>query len=208
MKFAQIAKGTRAEKSVPMPGVLAPDGSPVTFLVRPLTGAEESDVVAGAIAHARAKGVTNPKPGDELYDLGRMAHTLAIAALDSDSPSNARTTFFAGVDEILGQLHVENISFLYRHHELWQEECSPYERALDHPTLLQKVSEVAAAGGEASFIRMSPLTQWSFVRFLAAHVLTSLAPKSPSSSPSDGDGTTLQPAPPPQTSPTASPGEA
>lgn len=193
MKFSQLVRGIREERDVTLPGVSKPDGTPVTFRVRPLTGTEELDVVAGAIAHAKAKGVTDPKAGDELFDLGRMVHALARASVDPDSPKDARTPFFdGGVEQVLS-LHVEVITYLYEQQELHQAQCGPQQGKLSADDLFAAASEVAGPAGEASFFRMSPLTRWIFTRSLACQLLASREDKSPASDPAatSGEPTTL-----------------
>lgn len=188
MKFAQLIKGTRAERVVEVPGLKKPDGSPITVAVRPLTGAEETAVMAGAHDHAVKGGVQNPRQGDELYDLGRMAHTLALACVDVDSPQDARTPFFGGGATDVLEMHVEAITYLWEHCELFQEESSPYRKNLSDRELLALASEVAAPGGEATFIRLSPSTRLRLLRSMAGQLSSSRSDKSACTAPSSASG--------------------
>ena len=184
MKFSSLSLGSRAERSIELPG-LSHDGKPVTLLLRPLTGIEESDVLRRGFEFAIQEGNPKPVPGEQLYDLGVMAHTLAVGCLDPDSPADGRTPFFdGGVDQILKKLGRETIHFLYQRHELWQDECSPYVRNMTADELMTTVQEVATSEGEGPFLRMSPATRWIFMRTTARLLLASHAGKSASGEPS------------------------
>lgn len=186
MKFSNILKGTRAERVVELPGHTKPDGAPVTIALRPLTGAEEKQVLEAALTDARAAGVTAPRPGEQLYDLAVMAHTLVLGCLDPESPPETRAPFFdAGAEHLLANLNAETIGYLFERHDQWQSECSPYVRKMGADELLAAVSEVAGPDGEAAFTRMSPGMRWSFTRSLARLLLCSPDLKSLCSSTSD-----------------------
>lgn len=191
MKFSQAVRGKRAEKLVEVPGLRTPAGEPVRCAMRPLTGAEESAVAEGARAHAASKGNPNAGSGNELYNIGRMAHTLAIGCLDPESPIERREPFFdGGAAQVLAELHIEAITFLWEHFELWQDECSPFEYKLTDEQLFARAQEVAAPGGETSFISMSPSMRWLFTHSMARLLSSSLAHKSSSGSPSESAPTT------------------
>lgn len=174
MKFSTIAQGTRAERIVDLPGYKKEDGSPIRLALRPLTGAEEQRVLESALTDAKKGGSAEPKPGDQLYDLAIMAHTLALGCLDVDSPVTARAPFFdQGAAHLLENLHVETITYLFERHDQWQSECSPYVRQMSLDALLSKAREVASPEGEAAFTGMSPGMRWVFARSMAALLVTS-----------------------------------
>ena len=178
MKFSNLQLGARAERVVELPGHTH-DGKPVTLIVRPLTGTEESDALRRGFEFAIQEG--NPKPcaGDPLYDLGMMVHTLVLGCLDPDSPADDRQPFFdGGAPQVLKLLGREIIHFVYQRHELWQDECSPYARNLSATELLAKVQEVASSTDDAPFSRMSPATRWLFTRTTARLLLDSREGKS------------------------------
>lgn len=176
MKFSGIIKGTRAERDVDLPGFEV-DGKPVRALMRALNGTEEADVLRAATEFAVRKGAAEPKPGDPLFDLSVMAHTLAIACLDPDS--SPRVPFFdGGAPQVLDELPRETIVYLYERQETWQSESSPYHRQMSEGELVAKVREVAASRDDGPFTQLSPGMRWIFARSMASMLLPSLEPKS------------------------------
>ena len=183
MKFSALSKGTRAVRRVVVPGLTKEneDGtqSPVELGIRPLTGAEYADAVSQAKAYAKAHGAESAAPGDALYDMAMMAHTLVVGALDVDSPEADPKPFFdSGAEPLLAHLGIETIAYLYEQHELWQSECSPYAHKLTPDELVEQVREVTGPQGERSFMRMSPAMRWIFTHSLAVQFLSSLERKS------------------------------
>lgn len=178
VKFSSLQLGARAERTVELPGILH-EGKPVSVLLRPLTGVEESDVLRRGFEFAIQEGNAQPRAGDPLYDLGVMVHTLAIGCLDPESPAEGRTAFFdGGAPQILKELGRETIHFIYQRHELWQDECSPYVRNMSGTELMNKIEEVAASMDDGPFLRMSPATRWNFTRTTARLLLDSREAKS------------------------------
>lgn len=190
MKFSNILKGTRAEKRIPVPGLQMPDGSPFVVLVRPLTGLEHEAAHASARARAIDKGVEKPELGDPIYDLALMAFILAVGCVDPDSSPEARTYSFASGEEILTEMHPEQIVYLHEHHDTWQHECSPSHKRISEDNLLEIVREVAADDGQLNFMRLSPSTRVSFATFTARMLLPSLEAKYSLGSTSESTGQT------------------
>lgn len=180
MKFSAIRAGKRAIKRIELPNFEQADGTKVFVGLRPLTTGEYFDVVKSAIEYAKAKGSTHPTDGDVLYDTARMAFTLAISAVDVDDEANL--FFDTGIDEMIVQVGVQTLVFLYQHQELWQDQCSPFAHKLTTDELAAKVREVAGPDGDMHFIHMPPSMRVSFARSMAAQLLTLLTSKSPSSS--------------------------
>lgn len=205
--FGQIAKGTRARKTVqlglggaridPETGAWKTDegGFVVNLDVRPLNPIETSTVVERARTFAISKGVADPRDGDEIYDDAKILHTLVIACLDSESPPNEPKPFFeGGFDQIHGteMLLPDHIGYLFEHQQLWQDECSP--RFLRQSPGQFMASVVAAAGGDPSFfVGARPGMRWDSLRTLAAAYLNLMTLKSPSTS--DSSSSTDSPTP-------------
>lgn len=161
MRFSNVLKGTRAERSLEIPG-FETDGKPFVVLARPLTGLEYESACASARVRAVEKGVENPVIGDPIYDLALMAHILAVGCVDPDSPPDARTPSFDSAAQILERMNPETIVFVHQNHEVWQDECSPSVHKIEDNEMYNKVSEVAGADGRATFMRFSPSTRVTF----------------------------------------------
>lgn len=215
MRFGQIAKGTRARKTVPLPlgdgPMVAPhvaeDGS-ITFPpadgvvmvdLRPLTQGEAGDVLAQARAYAVSKGVSDPRDGNPIYDMAEVEYTLALACIDHDSPPDAPAPFFdGGVDQIRASADLgrDRLLYLYEQHQLFQDECSPSLRKLAPDDLLAAMVRLAGEdGAEAQrfFTSMGPGLRWICTRTLACLWSISLGLNSPSTSPSGGSGSSSTP---------------
>lgn len=183
MKFVNVVRGTLAEKPHEVPGQFGPDGKPFVVVMRPLGGGQHEQALILARERAAAKGVKDPKIGEPIYDLALMAAVLLLGCVDPDSPLNARTRSFESIDQILGPedkpeegLHPEDVVYLHELHEAWQDEVSPTRKRLDENDIEKMVLEVADAGGQAAFMRMSPSTRLLFATFtarLASSVLRS-----------------------------------
>lgn len=178
MKFSNILRGKRAERAVEVPGYTTADGKPFVVLARPLTGLEHEEAHAAARARAVDKGVADPRLGDPVYDIALMAHILAIGYVDPDSSPDARTFSFSSAEEVLKELHPEEIVYLHHRHEVWQDECSPISERMTDGNLLEKVREVAGPDGQATFMRLSPATQVNFAISTARTLLPLLEAKS------------------------------
>lgn len=176
MKFANLLRGKRAEKEVVVPGYES-EGKPFVILARPLTGLEHEEAHAAARARAIEKGVADPRLGDPIYDICLMAHILAIGYVDPDSPRDDRTASFSSAEEVLKELHPEEIVYLHHYHELWQDECSPTFEKINESNLLQKVREVAGLDGQATFMRLSLGMQVTLATSMARTLLPFLEGK-------------------------------
>lgn len=182
-KFSDIADGDRARKNVQLD---VGRDTPASIDVRVLRPDEEADVLAYALKFAKDRGVTDPRDGDALYDLGRWVRTAALACVDPESSKDDPKPFFdGGVEQILGSRRItrEHLAFLYEHQEAWQDECSPYEKDVGASEMM--VRTIAIAKGDTDpFVRMRPSTRFNFTRTLAARYLNSLAARSSSTPPS------------------------
>jgi len=192
MKFANVIKGTAAERVVDVPGFTTADGKPFQVIFRPLTGLEHEAAYEAARNRAIAKGILDPKLGDPIYDLALMAFILAEGCKDPDSPTGARTPSFASGTEILEDMHPETIVYLHEHHEAWQDECSPYAHKIAGGEFLDKVREVAGPDGHATFMRFSPSMRLNFTISMARTLSVLLEVKSIPGSPSENSKLTSE----------------
>lgn len=189
-RFADIAKGTHATKTVelPLPGV----DKPIRILIRVLNAFETGSIDATARAYAIAElkkarvddtgSVPEPKPGDRLYDLGVMGTTCLLACRDPEQPE---APFFASLDEVLGGLDVDRIALLYEEQEAWQDRCAPRPRRLGGEAFMALVVNEAAIEEDAAdgpFSDLPRSLQRICFRILARQFVSSLSLKSPSSS--------------------------
>ncbi len=175
MQFASLIKGKRATKRV----VLPYGDEEIPVLVRPMNGFEEAEAIAGGRAYAVEKGVTDPKPTDRLFEIGVMAHVLAISCLDPDDPDHKRP-FFASAHEVLVNLDTDRIALLHEQQQLFQDECSPRKLSLDVGEQLAKILEIAESTpgvGADPFANMQPVLRWTFMRTLVSLLLSSLVAK-------------------------------
>ncbi len=193
-RFADVVKGKRARKTIALslPNASEPAAEEISLDVRVLTGDEEALVLESARAWATSKGVADPKPGDPLYDLGLMVYTVLAACVDTDSPVENPRSFFVSVEEILGSLDRDRITYLYEQHELWQDACSPYSTREPHETAVWAYAiEVAESESplDRPFANTRPAMRWSFERSMARLLLSSLKLRSLSGSSSVPDST-------------------
>jgi len=207
-RYSDIARGTKARHPVALPlgdgplprPELAEDGT-LTFPktddvvvvdVRVLSGAEQGDCMAFGRQYAEGKGVEAPKRGDELYDLGVMAKTIAIACLDHDSTEPA--PFFDGGAEQVLTLDNDRIAFLYEAICRWMDLCSPRLRNLSPEEYVAGVALLANEDEEGEgtalrfFEQLGPGLQWTYARTLARAQWTSRTLKSGSSSTTEPSG--------------------
>lgn len=187
MKLSSVLKGTRLEKPI---AIEIAKGVTIKALLRPLSAAEEVDVIADATAYAKAKKVPEPRDGQSIYDAGVWAYTVARAYLDPDSPAEARQPLFEGGALDLLDLHADALALLYEHQQYVQEEASPSVKSKSFQELLAIANEIAAAEGDdyLPFARLSPRTQWNLARFMAVQLVTLRALKSLTSSPDGMSG--------------------
>lgn len=170
MKFSEAAKGTRAERVVTVDLARGKH----TFAIRPLTGNEEAEALAGARDFTKSKGSVDPKPGDPLFELGIAVHTIAIGCVDVDSPETARAPYFdGGAPQILGELAREEIAYLYERHAQWQDECSPTVSKLQGGELIAELIRQVEAEDDGPFVRLRPAVRWHLLRTTARLCLSS-----------------------------------
>lgn len=176
--FSLLQRGTAALRTVVLP---MPSGVDVSVDVRPLNGMELGSVIARAREYATANGVKEPKEGDELYRLGQMAHTLAIAC---SKPGEPDTLFFDSADEVLAGLDPDRIVLLYEEQQAWQDRCAPRAVSLDGKDVLTIALEVAGweEGQPDPLLHLRPSLRPIWARTLASLYFASLSSRSDTSS--------------------------
>jgi hypothetical protein len=162
--------------AAPVPGPapsVAPEPPTLVDLIV-LTGEEEAEVCAKARAFAIARGVSDPKQGEPLYDLGAMVYTLLLSVIDHDSPEGGDVRFFESAEQILKHLDRERIAFLFTLQEVWQDECAPLRKDFSESSLYHWVFELAdSEDPQVPFGRLRPSTLWIYMRTLARLLISS-----------------------------------
>jgi hypothetical protein len=191
-KFSDIAEGTRARHpaTLPLPGARVNaetgewEGPTVALDLRALREDEYVQVLERARAFAVARGVAHPEPGDDIFERGKMVHTLAVACIDKDSPPEAPAPFFDGGWESIhraSNLTPEVVAYLALKQALFQDEVNPLATSQSPAEFMAAV--IKTAGGDLGFfVNSRPGLQWSFTRTLASQLLALLADRSLSSS--------------------------
>lgn len=186
--FRSVARGKRAFKVYEVPGLDPDSETPEKIGLRLLSAIELADVVSKARKFAESRGSKDPRPGDELYDMGRMCSTLALAVVDSDSQQDDPRPFFPGGDaQVLEFLDEDVVSYIYA---IWEQHCesqSPRQLRVDGAEFLDGLSVMLGEDeGKAAvfFSRWRPGMQLQFVRTLASLWRSSLPTSSDSTTPS------------------------
>lgn len=196
-KFSSIVAGPRARKRVvlPLPGAACDgetgkwDGPTVDVDVRTVRADEHDKVLASARRYAIENGVAEPSDGDELFERGRILHTLAIACVDVDSPVDAPAPFFdGGVEQILSSesLTPEVLAYLYEQQAIFQDESSPLMKT-QSPVEFTAALMATAEGDMSFFVYSRPGLRWSFTHTMAKLLAESMKRASRSSSDSSSE---------------------
>ena len=185
MKLSQVQLGTRAERPVEF----SYRGTTVKLAIRPLVGTEEGLALERTTAYATEKKAAKVEPGNSLFDLGLMAHTLVLACVDIDSPVDAREPFFdGGIAQVFDLLDTEQIVYLAAQFELWRDECSPSQKRMSADQLIATLYTVAASGSDLPLRSMAPALLVSCLATTASLLFASHEPKSPPTPPSVATG--------------------
>jgi hypothetical protein len=171
-------RATQAGGNAP---VAPDDEAPALVALVVLTGDEDDEVLAQARAHAITRGLSDPKPGDPIFDLSVMVHTLRIGCVDPDSPVDSPVPFFASAEQIRKNLSRDQIVHLHAQHEHWQDECSPRAKKFESENhFLGWVIQTAESESPSDFFDLlGPALLWRSVRTLAKQHLSLLTDRSP-----------------------------
>lgn len=166
-KFSDIALGPLARRPVEFP---LPSGRIVKVDVVPLFGESEASVLKEARAFAQARGIADPKDGDELYELGRWIAVIVRGVIDPESPEDNLKPFFDGgaaqiLDERTG-LGREWIALLFEAQQAWQDELAPRPKAMNASEYLTAILATIQAPprSELPFFKWRRVLQDSFLR--------------------------------------------
>lgn len=159
---------------------VAPDDEPVLVALVVLTGDEDDQALANARTHAVAKGVSDPKPNDPIYDLAFMVETLLLGCVDVSSPENAPVLFFDSAEQIRKNMTRDQIVHLFAQHEFFQDQTSPrakrFENEQQYYAWLVGVAESESPSD--FFESIGPALLWSSVRTLIRQLALSQTDKS------------------------------
>ena len=194
--YSSIVQGPRRRKPIllPRPGAVldmetgAWSGPTIELHVRALRGDEHDQIIADARAYARGLGVGEAADGEDLYERGKMLHTLAVGCVDADSPLDSPAPFFdGGVKQIVSseELTPEILEYLYEQQQIWQDEVNPLARAMTPAEFANAVARTAMGenGDMSFFVCARPGLRWSFTLSMARLLATSATLKSLSGSP-------------------------
>lgn len=191
--FNDIAAGPRKRQPsfLPLPGARfnvernAWDGPHAALDIIALEEGAYEDAVREARAHAVKQGLSDPRPGDEIYDRALMRETLARACLDQSNQENESPFFPGGAEQIRSSriMTPEVVEYLHTVQELHQDAVNPLAKDLSAAEYMAAV--LKTAGGDPSFFASSrPGTQWSFLHTLASQLAGSMMHASASGGPS------------------------
>jgi hypothetical protein len=148
--------------------------------LRALTGIEWAEVLRQASDFATSRG-GKADDSDERYQLGKMAHALALGCVDPDDPQDG-LFFDGGVQQILDSVDLgrDGIAYLYEQLEVWQDETHPQQLTMGPHELDGAIAQLA--GDEESsqrfFSNLRRGMQWRCARFMALMLLSFLGSKS------------------------------
>lgn len=192
-RFSSIAKGNAARKRGVTFSTLT--GAEAACDLRLLTGADDEEILAAAIAATRKAG-GQPVEGDLVFDFARACEVVARAAVDSESTDEAPVAYFDSVQQVKENLDRERILLLFETQMTFQEDTSPRLGKMELDEFVQHLYEHALVpeGAELPFERWQPALRRSWVRSLVDLLLTLDAPKSlsgslPTSSSASASGT-------------------
>jgi hypothetical protein len=196
MRFSQIVKGIRQDKSIELPPYIGqpPDQPCMTCCIRALNDVEEELALGAAVKRAKDQGAAKPEPGDPIYDLALMVEVIALACCDPDSPTGARDPFFdGGPDQVRQHFGREATTLIYETQQQYQDDVAPTLKRL---TPIEYYGGLHTLGGEdeerarSFFVRCSVGLRWSYMRTLAVQLLNSLQHSSASGTTSEANGPT------------------
>lgn len=166
-RYSDISKGSRARTTITFP---LPDDSGPRIDLRALSASEEAECVRAATAQAKARDVSDPKIGNEIFDIARMVETLAVAALEHGTDNR----FFSSSAEVW-DLDRDTIQFLYQAHATFADLVSPRSKAKSPEEFIAGIAALASEDADESmrfFERCGPGLQWTYARTLAVQAVT------------------------------------
>src|ERR1043165_2111243 len=107
-KFAPIAKGRKARKTVSFPDL---DGEVQKLDLRVLVADDYAEIDAAAGRYAREQGA-EAKQGDGVYDFARYRETVLRACVDTESSVDKPEPFFESMAQIRRELDEDRVLYL------------------------------------------------------------------------------------------------
>lgn len=180
-KFSQVIKGSRARKRGVAFTTLS--GAETTCDLVVLNGTDEEEILAAATAAAKKAGA-EPSEGSIAFDFARACEIVFRAAVDPESPDDRPARFFDSIAEVKDHLDRERIFLLFDEQDALQNEASPRPSKMELDGFLNHLYEHALVpeGEMLPFERWQPVLRRSWVRFLVDRALSSIDPRSLSSS--------------------------
>lgn len=144
-----------------------------------LSGMEEAAALAAARAYAVGNGIPEPKDGDEIYELAKLANRIQSSFVDPDDHSKP---FFTSAAQVLTDRRIgkDRIVYLNELQELWQDECCPSRLKMGDAEFDKAVREIAGSEAPDFFADLRPGLRWIFARTTAVLLLEFLRLKSSS----------------------------
>ena len=173
-RFSKVIAGTAATRTVKDFEFIG--GQKDSFLLRVLSGEQESDVVAWAHQYLIEKKANG---SDDLFDHAAAAARCALSAMDCDNPTQP---YFESAEEVLSSplLGKERIAYLAELQSLWQEECSPSLLNLTPAQYEAKLQQIAGSDKPDFFVELRAGTRWIFTRTTVLELQVLRALKLPS----------------------------
>jgi hypothetical protein len=186
-KFAQICSGERPRKRDV--SFMTLSGREAKCDLELVDGDEYLTCLAAATAVAKKAGA-EPVEGNAVYDFALACEIVARAGRDPDAP---KERYFDDVEQVRKNLDSERVLFLFRMHEILQDESAPQLRG--PMTVEEAVREMVEAaivkeGDELPFERWRPVSQRTWVRFLVDRAMLVTDDKSLSTSAFSASSTT------------------
>ncbi len=179
MKFAQVELGKKARRRVSWSTL---EGQVVECDVRIVTGAEDQQIMASAMAHVEAvAGEKNAKAGNPIYEFEVAVQGVALFSVDTENPEEK---FFASPTEVREKLERDRINYIYDQQQEFQHSLSPLQREMSRNEWAEMVARVAQqAEGDPDPLGTCALSlRRSYDRTTALELLTLLRFRSSSSS--------------------------
>lgn len=192
-RFKKHLQGIRPRKTVILPFLgasfdmkTAEWSGPIDKVdLRPLGPDEYDLVLARAAKFVKDHGREPGEDENELYERGKIVHTLAIACIDPDEPTDSVEPgkYFESWEEIhtAKSLTPEILDYLIHQQRCWQDEVSPLRRNMSEEDYIDGVRKLAE--GELDFfLYMRSGMQLSFALSMARQLSRLMKNESPTSS--------------------------
>jgi hypothetical protein len=201
MKASQLLRGYLQTKRVDLPLAgshhqLEHDGGPEPDAKRerparvevglvPLSPGDEATIYERATAYARARGMGEPKEGDELYEYGKALHRCLLGVVDPDVTDRREPFFDGGLKQLedMVELGKDGVLTLAEMHQSYSDEISGLVAELSTEDGYAKATkELAGPDGASFFLSLRPGLRVSWALITAKLLVTSLQDKSSGSS--------------------------